>query len=123
MLLVLDIFFAIFHWSLVCFNLFGWIPVKWRKTHLAIILLTAACWAVLGIWFGWGYCPLTDWHWEIKTKLGETHLPDSFIKYYTDKWIDPNLPSLWIDRITLIGLIYSATASIYVNFIKKKKAV
>ncbi len=123
MLIAGNILFTIAHWALVLFNLFGWIPVKWRKTHLALILLTAGSWGILGIWFGWGYCPLTDWHWDIKSQLGESNLPNSFIKYYTDKWFKCKIPAVWIDRITLCALIMSAAASIYVNFIKKKKAV
>ena len=123
MLIAGNILFTIAHWALVLFNLFGWIPVKWRKIHLAFIILTASSWGILGIWFGWGYCPLTDWHWTIKTQLGETQLPTSFIKYYTDKCFLSALPSVWIDRITLSALLLSAAASLYVNFIQKKKAV
>ena len=42
-----------------------------------------------------GYCPSTDWHWQIKEAMGETGLPNSFIKYYMDRltgkdW-DPDL--------------------------------
>ena len=31
----------------------------------------------LGAVYGWGYCPCTDWHWDVKRRLGETGLPRS----------------------------------------------
>jgi len=54
----LDIFFVIFHTSLITFNLFGWI---WKKTRLANLItlgLTGASWLFLGLIVGvLGYCP------------------------------------------------------------------
>lgn len=43
--------------------------------------LTVFSWLVMGAWYGLGYCALTDWHWQIKRELGETHLPNSFLVY------------------------------------------
>lgn len=35
-----------------------------------------------GLWVGTiGYCPLTDWHWQIKEARGLGPMPDSFIDY------------------------------------------
>ncbi|MCW3107811.1 MAG: hypothetical protein JWQ09_2317, partial [Segetibacter sp.] len=58
---------------------------KTKKAHFISILLTAGSWFLLGIWFGWGYCPVTDWQWQVKEKLGEKGLPASFIEYYGEK--------------------------------------
>ncbi|HUR31773.1 MAG TPA: hypothetical protein VMZ69_10110 [Saprospiraceae bacterium] len=43
---------------------------KTRKAHLLVIDLTIASWFIIGLWKGFGYCFLTDWHWRIKEKLG-----------------------------------------------------
>jgi hypothetical protein len=71
MLLLLDLFLTLVHIAIVLFNLFGWIPKTTRKAHFISILLTAVSWFLLGIWFGMGYCPFTDWQWRVKEQLGE----------------------------------------------------
>ncbi|MCK5838377.1 MAG: DUF2784 family protein, partial [Bacteroidales bacterium] len=66
-----DTFFIIFHTALTLFNLFGWIWQKTRKLNLIILLLTGFSWFGLGIFYGIGYCPLTDWHYRVLRKMGE----------------------------------------------------
>lgn len=121
MLHLLDIFYTIAHLGLTLFNLTGWAWKKTRKAHLVTLIITAACWFILGIWYGWGYCPLTDWHWDVKEKLGETNLPNSFIKYFADKISGGNVNPSLVDTVTLCCLVFAVTASVYVNFFKKKK--
>jgi hypothetical protein len=121
MLTALDIFFTIFHIALSLFNLTGWIWKRTRKAHLITLIITALCWSVLGIWYGWGYCPLTEWHWNVKEKLGETNLPNSFIKYLADKITGNDINPSLIDNITLGCLIFAVVASVYVNFFRGRK--
>ncbi|MGN8225292.1 DUF2784 domain-containing protein [Gracilimonas sp. BCB1] len=80
----LDVFFLVFHFSLIAFNLTGWVWLKTRKLHFYVISATIFSWVGLGAIYGWGYCPCTDWHWQVKRALGETDLPASYIKYYLD---------------------------------------
>ena len=108
------------HFVIVGFNLFAWIPKQTRKAHFIGILLTAASWFILGIWFGMGYCPFTDWQWEVKEKLGETGLPASFVKYYADKLTGRDFTPSFINMVTAVCFALAALISIYVNFIKKK---
>jgi len=123
MLSFLNFFFTLAHLLLIIFNLTGWVWKRTRKAHLVVLGLTTASWFVLGIWYGWGYCPLTDWHWDVKEKLGETNLPNSFVKYYADKISGINIPVSLVDNITLGCLIFAILAAIYVNFIRKNKEV
>lgn len=81
---VLDIGIYLLHNALILFNLFGWAWAKTRVANLVTLLLTGASWTLLGIWYGIGYCPITDWHWQIKRRLGQTDLPHSYIKYLID---------------------------------------
>ena len=120
MLLFLDIFYTILHLALMGFNLTGWIWKRTRKVHLLTLGMTLGSWAVLGIWYGWGYCPLTDWHWTVKEKRGEAHLPNSFVKYLVDKLTGTDIPSSVIDNITLGCLLGAIAAAIYANFFHKK---
>ena len=118
---VLDLVLTFFHLAIIGFNLLGWIWVTTRKPHLAVIILTAACWFILGIWYGIGYCPVTDWEWHVKEKLGEHNLPDSFIKYYADKLSGRSISTSLIDTVTAVCFFLAAVLSVYVNFFIKKR--
>jgi len=120
MLTFLDIFFTITHIILTLFNLTGWIWKRTRKLHLITLGLTLLSWFVLGLWYGWGYCFLTDWHWQVKEKLGEQNLPASFIKYYADKISGNDVDPALVDRVTLGCLIFVVAAALYVNFFGNK---
>ena len=112
----LDIFFTAFHSLLVLFILFGWIWKKTRRLNLICILLTAGSWLGLGIFYGLGYCPLTDWHFNILRRLGYTDLPNSYLSFLftrlTGLQIDQNL----VDEVTLWGLVIAMMISIFLNF-------
>ena len=123
MLSFLDIFFTFAHLALTGFNLTGWLWKKTRKAHLITLGLTIVSWFIFGIWYGWGYCFLTDWHWQVKEKIGEKNLPNSFIKYFADNITGKDINPSLIDSVTLGCLIFAVTASMYLNFfLKKKKA-
>jgi len=119
---ILDIFLTVFHGLIVGFNLLGWIWPRTRRLHLVCVGVTAFCWFILGIWFGWGYCPVTDWQWHVKTALGEHNLPnDSFIKYYADKITGTNMSPHVVDVLTF-GCFFAAIAlSIWFNFFAKRR--
>lgn len=117
---VLNYFFFVFHTVLIVFNVFGWIFVKTRKLHLYVLLITLFSWFVLGIWYGFGYCFLTDWHYEVLRKLGETQMPQSYIAFLIQKltgWLpEVQLVNISTVVITMVALI----ASVWVNFFRKK---
>jgi hypothetical protein len=113
----LDFFFTGFHTALIIFNLFGWIHPKIRKINLITLLLTGGSWFILGIFYGIGYCPLTDWHFRVLEKLGETNLPGSYITYLLARYTGHHFNEAWIDRITLICYIAALVISITLNII------
>jgi hypothetical protein len=80
----LDKFFFVFHSTWIVFLLFGWAWRKTRRANLAVIVLTAFSWFILGIWYGYGYCPSTDWHWMVRVRLGYKDLPNSYTKFLVD---------------------------------------
>ena len=116
----LNILFTILHFAVILFNLFGWIWKKTRKAHLMVVGITLASWFILGIWKGWGYCFLTDWHWRVKEKLGETNLPNSFVKYMADKITGQDFNPGIVDTVTLCTFLLAIIITLYVNFIAKK---
>jgi hypothetical protein len=119
---ILDITLTIIHLVIIGFNLSGWIWPKTRRLHLIVVIITASCWLILGIWYGVGYCPVTDWQWRVKTQLGEYNLPDSFIKYYADKISGRDISSSLIDKVTAICFALAASLSVYYNFFIRKKS-
>ena len=120
MLPLVDVLLTLIHLVMIGFNLFGWISSATRRIHFFFVLLTAASWFILGIWFGWGYCPVTDWQWRVKEQLGEHNLPNSFIKYYADKLTGNNYSPSLIDTVTVVCFALAALLSIYFNFVDKK---
>ena len=115
MLRFLDIFFTVFHTGLVFFNLFGWIWKKTRLWNLVCILLTAASWGLLGIFYGFGYCPLTDWHFQVLRKLGHTGLPDSYLSFLFTRLTGLQIEQSLVDALTLWGLVIALVISLYLN--------
>jgi hypothetical protein len=112
----LDIFFIVFHSSLILFNLFGWIWSKTRILNLVTLILTGTSWLILGLIVGTlGYCPLTDWHFNVLSKLGVNDLPDSYIKYLADRITGLDLSGSLVDKITLFVFLAALTFSLFFN--------
>jgi hypothetical protein len=120
---LLDSFYTFLHLAIIGFNLFGWIWRRTRKAHLVVAGLTLASWFILGIWYGWGYCPITDWQWQVKEKLGETSLPASFVKYFADKITGRDFSPSLVEKVTLFSFLLAIALSIYVNFRRRTSAV
>jgi len=117
---LLHYFFLVFHTIFILFNLFGWIWKKTRKWNFITLMLTLFSWIVVGVWKGFGYCFITDWHYDVLNKLGETDLPRSYIAYLVFKisgWL-PN--GNLVDAATIIGITLAVIASVWFNFFEKK---
>ena len=97
MYLFLDALLSLLHLLVIVFVLTGWAMKRTRKAHLILLGLTLFSWLGLGYRYGLGYCPLTDWHWQVKRKLGETGLPSSYIKYYLDSGTGADWNSSLVD--------------------------
>jgi hypothetical protein len=111
----LNIFFFVFHTLLTLFNMVGWIFPKTRKLHLITLLLTAFSWFVLGIWYGWGYCVCTDWHWDVRDKLGFEDRSNSYIHFLILKLTGANLNHKLVEYSTLIVFLVSVVLSVWLN--------
>lgn len=121
MLVFLDYLLFIFHVLVIAFNLFGWIPSITRKGHFVVVGLTLFSWIVLGFWKGWGYCLITDWHWDIKRELGETALPGSFIQYLTNNIFGFEWSRTFVDGLTLFSFLLAISCAVVIHFLRNKK--
>jgi len=115
MYVFLDNFFFIFHSGIILFILFGWLGQKVRRLHLFVLLLTAFSWFFLGIWYGIGYCPCTDWHWQVRRELGYDDMPTSYVKFLIDSLTGINLEAAVVDALTLGCFLLALSLSIFYN--------
>lgn len=121
MLSFLNIFFFIFHTAFMLFNLFGWIWKRTRRWNLYSILLTYLSWFILGIWYGWGYCVCTDYHWDIRRQMGIVDHSDSYTHFLILKTTGLNLNQKFVDYITLGALVAATIISITLNIRDRKR--
>ncbi|MGN6533960.1 MAG: DUF2784 family protein [Ginsengibacter sp.] len=111
----LNIFFFVFHTCFTIFNIVGWMFRKTRKWNLLTLLLTAFSWFILGIWYGWGFCLCTQWHWEVREHLGFQDQTPSYIQFLILKLTGIRFPENLVDDATLIVFLFSLTMSISLN--------
>ena len=112
----LNMFFFVFHSSLILFILFGWIWPKTRKVNLGVVILTAFSWFFLGIWYGFGYCPSTDWHWQVRMKLGYYDMPSSYLTFLIRSITGWNVDKTLVDVFAVLFLFLALVASVVTNY-------
>ena len=124
---ILDIFFVVLHTSIILFNLTGWVWKKTRKYNLILLIITGSSWLILGLIVGTlGYCPLTDWHFNVLEKLGVTDLPSSYVKYLADRLTGLDFSSSLIDKVTLWTFFAALGLSLFLNirdYIKARRKI
>jgi Protein of Unknown function (DUF2784) len=110
----LDILFFVFHTGWILFNCLGWIWRRTRPWQLATVSLTALSWFGLGAVYGWGYCPCTDWHWQIRARLGHVD-PPSYVQLLIRELtgLDPGRAAA--DAVAVVTLAAAAVLSVALN--------
>jgi len=111
----LDKFFFIFHSSLIVFILFGWVWKRTRLANLIVILMTTFSWTVLGIWYGFGFCPCTEWHWQVRAKLGYFDMPSTYTKFLIDSLTGLDVSPKLVDTLAVSLLVLAFAASVFTN--------
>jgi hypothetical protein len=122
---LLDWFFVIFHTVLMLFNMLGWLFKKTRKWNLLTLLLTAFSWFILGLFYGMGYCILTDWHWDVLRKLSAYPVENSYVQYLFRRLLQIRVSADFADLLTAGVFFVSLVMSVFLNIrdvvLKKKK--
>jgi hypothetical protein len=114
-------FFFGFHIALIFFNLFGWTSGRFRKWNLITLCLTAFSWFVLGIFYGFGYCFLTEWHWQVREKLGYTNDSNSYIHFLVTELTNISIEEQLVDILTAMLFFAAFAMSIYLNLRDRKQ--
>lgn len=76
-----DLVLDISHIVLMLFIAFGWLMPRLRLLHLTVVLATGSSWLIFAHANGLANCILTDWHYQILRRLGETNLPETYAQY------------------------------------------
>jgi hypothetical protein len=111
----LNIFFFVFHTSIVLFIVLGWIWKKTRLANLILIVSTVFSWFFLGIWYGFGYCPCTDWHWQVRMRLGLYDTSTSYLEFLVETFTGLDVSRSLVDIFAVIFLIAAFCISIVLN--------
>jgi Protein of Unknown function (DUF2784) len=101
---ILNVGFFVFHTLWIAFNCVGWAWRRTRRLQLATLSLTALSWFGLGMWYGWGYCPSTDWHWQIRERLGYRD-PPSYVQLLISELTGIDLNPTLANAVALSTLI------------------
>ncbi len=115
LLRALDLFFVAFHTVLIVFSLFGWIVPRLRRANLVVLLLIAASWLGLGMFYGLGFCPLTEWHWRVLRALGQHDLPRSYTQYLLQRLLGISVTSAVVDWLTALSASAALIISLALN--------
>lgn len=99
-----------------------WLPPATVRIHRWLVGLTAFSWLVIGYFFGFGYCFLTDWHWQIKRARGITDLPGSFLKYAGDYATGADLPASTVDTVAASVFVGGCAAALFRYLSGRRKA-
>ncbi len=118
---VVNFFFYAFHTVLILFNLFGWLHPRMRRLNLISLLATFGSWLLLGLWKGWGYCFLTDWHYQVLRALGERGMPSSYIAFLTEKITGCSPNAELVDLFTVSFAVLALLCSLWVNLRRKAR--
>lgn len=110
-----NIFFYVFHLALIIFNVFGWIWKKTRKWNLLTLGATAFSWFVLGIFHGWGYCFLTDWHFDVRDRLGLVTESDWYIHWLITSATGIKVSEELVMWLTVVFFFAAITISLILN--------
>jgi hypothetical protein len=88
-----------------------------------VLSLTAASWFVLGASYGWGYCICTDWHFQVRERLGYNESYTSYLQLLAAEWFGLKLDSQTADWIagTAFALIVLATAATWLRVWMKQR--
>jgi len=111
----LNIAFFVFHTALILFNVFGWAWARTRRWNLVTLLATAFSWGAMGIWKGFGYCLITDWHWRVREAMGIRENSSSYFVLLVQTLSGWSPPIQLANMVALVVLLGSLSLSIGLN--------
>ncbi len=118
---IFDYFFLLFHLGVILINVFGWLFVKTRRLQVIILFTTLFSWVALGFIYGWGYCFLTDWHWDILTQLDSRPIESSYVQYLFLRVLNVSVSAKFSNLITLVGLCFGMIGAVGIRLYNRNQ--
>lgn len=124
MLTLLNLALFIAHNALILLNMFGWAFRRTQVIHLCTLLATLFSWFVMGAWRGFGYCLCTDWHFQIRIKMGIHEGETSYTQLLLHQISGGTVSRQFADQITscIMVLILIATAIVWTKRVRRPHA-
>ena len=110
----LNVAFFVFHTLWIAFVCVGWAWKRTRRWHVAAASITALSWFGLGIVYGWGYCPFTDWHWQVRERLGHRD-PPSYVQLLISETMGIELSPDVANALALVVLVLAGIVTALLN--------
>jgi hypothetical protein len=82
-----------------------------RPWQLVTVSLTTLSWVGLGALYGWGYCPCTDWHWQVRARLGFDD-PPSYIQLLIREATGIDIGTEPADTLAIVTLAVAAVLGV-----------
>ncbi len=102
--------------GLIAFVLFGWIFCETRAATLVLLMLIVFAWYGLGPLLGRGdligYCPVTDLHWRVRSKLGLKRPDGGYIQYLAARLSSGELENVLTEK-SIVRIFFACLASAF----------
>lgn len=112
---ILNIFFHPLHISIILFTTLAWMVPALLPFHLTLLIATLSSWFLLGHWLGRGYCPISNWHWKIKSRLGPGKPRGTYIHLLLESMSGRQLDSGQVDRMVVLATLILTALSALLN--------
>lgn len=110
-----DNIFNILHILAILINCFGWAFSKTLKLNLWFLLLTISSWSILGLFFGIGFCFLTEVHSLALGLIGSPSINFSYLDYLLLVKLKIPISSNTISILSILAVFTSLGISIKKN--------
>jgi hypothetical protein len=118
----LNVTFFIFHTTWIAFTWLGWMWRRTRRYQLTTASITALSWFGLGFWYGWGYCPCTEWHWQVRSRLGFID-PPSYIQLLIREVTGVGLGTRAADALALVSLAAATVLGVTLSVRDRRRPI
>ena len=73
------------------------------------------------VFYGWGYCPCTDWHWQVRARLGFDD-PPSYIQLLIAELTGVELSPGAANAVAVITLVAAAIPSVALRVRERRRS-
>jgi hypothetical protein len=106
----INVLFFVFHTALIVINLVGWVWAPTRRLHFICVAATLFSWGVMGVFYGFGYCLCTDWHFQVRRSLGLPVFGHTYLQLMSQVFLGIEMSQAMSNLLAGGGLLFILTA-------------